>query len=404
LEQVPSHRRALVFLAIYAATVLYICLYPWEFYWSRPAYPLMWLPLTSRFEILDFALNIVLYVPVGAAACLAFGRRTAGMLLAIPLGFALSFGVEWTQRFTFLRVGNLDDLTSNTLGTALGAILTALAWKKLPRSDYGGGIVLAALWIVWNGFLLLPEFSHHALPREGSVAWFSPINAFAGFLALSIALRPRWLALAILALAPIPALIGHPLALGERLLAVAAALALARLISKRAQRNAAAAFAGAREVAAASRAPFRPRDARWLTPALLLWLAFQEFEPFRFTASNDFQWLPFASLFPSDAAVYYPIVSEKAFFYTAIVWMMRFQGASSQEASWIRAVAMPGVVLAAGEAAQCWLPGRTPELTDLALLAGGAFLLWLADTPQAAAHPKYVVQKKASSAVNRREA
>jgi hypothetical protein len=65
---------------------------------------------------------------------------------------------------------------------------------------------------------------------------------------------------------------------------------------------------------------------------------------------------------------------------------------------------MPGVALAAGEAAQCWLPGRTPELTDLALVAGGAFLLWLADTPQAAADRKYSVQKKPSPAVSRREA
>jgi hypothetical protein len=236
------------------------------------------------------------------------------------------------------------------LGTALGAIM-ALAWKKLPRTGYGDGIVLATLWLVWNGFLFLPEFTRHALPREGSVTWFSLMNAFAGFLALSIALRPHWVAPAIFALAPIPVLIGHPFELVERLLAIAAALALARLI--------------------------RPRHARWLAPAFLLWLAFQEFEPFRFTASNDFEWRPFASLFPSDAAVYYPIIFEKAFFYTAIVWLMRFQGAS-----WIRAVAIPGAVLAAGEAAQCWLPGRTPEVTDLALVAAGAFLLWLADTPQ----------------------
>jgi VanZ family protein len=64
------------------------------------------------------------------------------------------------------------------------------------------------------------------------------------------------------------------------------------------------------------------------------------------------------------------------------VWMMRFQRGSHQQGVWIRAVAIPGAVLAAGEAAQCWLPGRTPEVTDLALVAAGAFLLWLADTPQ----------------------
>ena len=38
-------------------------------------------------------------------------------------------------------------------------------------------------------------------------------------------------------------------------------------------------------------------------------------------------------------------------------------------------MAIPAFILAAGESAQRYLPGRTPESTDLALLAAGAFLL-----------------------------
>ena len=39
----------------------------------------------------------------------------------------------------------------------------------------------------------------------------------------------------------------------------------------------------------------------------------------------------------------------------------------------------PGVILFAGELAQCYLPGRTPEITDVILLAAGAVLLKVAE-------------------------
>ncbi len=46
---------------------------------------------------------------------------------------------------------------------------------------------------------------------------------------------------------------------------------------------------------------------------------------------------------------------------------------------WIWALVAPGAILLAGELTQCYLPGRTPETTDLFLLAAGAVLLYLTE-------------------------
>ena len=67
---------------------------------------------------------------------------------------------------------------------------------------------------------------------------------------------------------------------------------------------------------------------------------------------------------------YYGILFGKLFLYTAILCVERKSGMR-----WIWALAAPGAILFAGELAQCYLPGRTPESTDVFLLAAGAVLL-----------------------------
>ena len=106
-------------------------------------------------------------------------------------------------------------------------------------------------------------------------------------------------------------------------------------------------------------------------PLLVAWLAFEELRPFHFHGPpQQFGWLPFVSWFAGASESYYGVIFGKLFFYTAIVWTLR-----ESKLRWLWAVAIPAFVLAAGEAAQCYLPGRTPESTDLTLLAAGAFLL-----------------------------
>ena len=115
-----------------------------------------------------------------------------------------------------------------------------------------------------------------------------------------------------------------------------------------------------------------PRVCRVAAPLFVAWLAFEELRPFHFQGPpQQFGWLPFASWFDGAPESYYGVLFGKLFFYTAIVWTLR-----ESRIRWLWAVAIPAFILVAGEAAECYLPGRTPESTDLTLLAAGAFLLY----------------------------
>jgi VanZ family protein len=117
------------------------------------------------------------------------------------------------------------------------------------------------------------------------------------------------------------------------------------------------------------------RQFRAAAALLLIWLALDELRPFRFqNPPQRFLWLPFESWFVGALESYYGTFFGKLFFYTAILWAERRSGMR-----WIWALVAPGAILFAGELAQRYLPGRTPEITDLVLLAAGAVLLKVAE-------------------------
>ena len=108
---------------------------------------------------------------------------------------------------------------------------------------------------------------------------------------------------------------------------------------------------------------------------LLIWLAVDELRPFQFRGPpQPFSWIPFESWFVGALESYYGTFFGKLFFYTAILWAERRSGMR-----WIWALVAPGAILFAGELAQRYLPGRTPEITDVVLLLAGAVLLNLAE-------------------------
>jgi len=112
-----------------------------------------------------------------------------------------------------------------------------------------------------------------------------------------------------------------------------------------------------------------------ISAVLLVWLAAEELRPFQFQSPpQQFWWIPFQSWFVGAVESYYGTICEKLFLYTAILWLEGWSGIG-----WLWALVAPGAILAAGEFAQRYLPGRTPELTDLALLAAGAVLLKLVE-------------------------
>jgi len=266
------------------------------------AYPvpttLGWIPLVSRGLVLDAVLNVVFYMPLGAAAFLTLRRRPFALAAAAALGGLVSLSVEWMQLSIPTRVGNLADLLTNTIGALLGAMVAWVATSPPVASRLevfeSPGPLIVSLWAIWQGFRLL-------LPRTWSAIELAQESV--GLLILLL-LRVRGMC-------------------------------------------------------------------RIAAPILLAWLAFEELRPFHFSGPpQQFGWLPFISWFAGASESYYGVIFGKLFFYTAIVWILR-----ESKLRWLWAVAIPAFILAAGEVAQRYLPGRTPESTDVALLAAGAFLL-----------------------------
>lgn len=101
----------------------------WELALIFDAYPATdWL----TFNRLEFAANIVMFVPFGLFFVLLLGRGR--WWLAILLGVALSVGIEFVQQFIPSRVSDPRDLVSNSIGAAVGTVLAlALTASKARR-------------------------------------------------------------------------------------------------------------------------------------------------------------------------------------------------------------------------------------------------------------------------------
>lgn len=81
------------------------------------------LPLPAGFTSADaeFALNMLMFAPLGVFAVLLFGAR--GFWLAALTGITLSVGIEWLQEFVPSRVSDPRDLLANGAGAIVGALL-----------------------------------------------------------------------------------------------------------------------------------------------------------------------------------------------------------------------------------------------------------------------------------------
>ena len=296
------NRRAALFLLLYVGAILYLSLYPWRFVSYAGPRTLIWVPLESRRTILDAFLNVVFYMPLGAAALASFRRRGVGAFVAaLGFGTLVSLGMELTQLYIPTRSGNLTDLATNTAGTLLGIVVALVADRPSVasrlRALHSPGVLLLGLWALWQAFLFLPRYG--------------------------------------------PTIDLSHVVVGVAVLALGA---------------------------------FR-RSIRGAAPLLLIWLAFEELRPFHFQSPpQPFWWLPFESWFVGAADSYYGTFFGKLFLYTAILWIERKSGMR-----WIWAFLAPGAILFAGELAQCYLPGRTPETTDVFLLIAGAVLFHLTE-------------------------
>jgi len=361
------NKPASVFFLLYLAAIVYLSLYPFEFLPYSRSLMLFWVDDTSRRVYWDTILNVLFYVPLGAAAVVAVGRSVPAWIASVLTATLLSFAIEMAQLFIPGRYGNLRDLVANACGAAVGATAACLlldprmARRIAPSLESARwrvsstGALFLGLWMLWQAFPFVPTVSlYRAWEQVRQIDWSwaaSGITAgrsFFGFymLALVVGAKSRWVPLAFLVLPAQVFLLN--------------------------QRVSPAAIVGALAGWGAARVIVMPRLAAC---ALVVWLGVEEFRPFRFGAeSRTFTWAPFQSWFDGASEANYPGYFSKTFLYTSVVWALRRCGLG-----WTASVLVPAVLLAVGEWAQRSLEGRTPETTDLVLLAAGALLLKLCE-------------------------
>lgn len=355
--------RALVFFGLYVCAIAYLSLYPWQLSTNPGSYSLVWEPVVGRRQILDTVLNVFFYVPLGASLVLAVRPRKLGWILAVLAGCGLSFLIESLQLRALYRHGTWNDFTTNSLGTIAGATAAYVVARsqgrsrRLAKSTARKAISLWSLqptqtmflilWILWQAFPFIPAIALSRLTQPTVTwSWRTGAEVFLGFTALrAVVGNSPWLLIACAILPAQAFLVDRSLSVTALIGALLGYFA-ARLVDSR--MPAALAF------------------------ALPVWLAYEEFRPFQFVREpQPFTWAPFDSWFAVVAdSSYYPIIFWKLYIYTATVWSLRASGWR-----WLFAVGLPALILSSGEWAQVYLPGRTPETTDVVVLGIGAVLL-----------------------------
>ncbi|MGM9473818.1 VanZ family protein [Pseudarthrobacter sp. YS3] len=86
-----------------------------------------------NYQFVEASANVVLFIPLGAVASLAFVEKRWWQIGA--LGLTASGAMELGQ-FLFLhdRFASLQDLVTNTVGAVIGALLAAEALKRIQAS------------------------------------------------------------------------------------------------------------------------------------------------------------------------------------------------------------------------------------------------------------------------------
>jgi VanZ family protein len=358
------------FLLLIVAIVAYGSLYPWNFEFTSAAgdpvrillhgWPGEW----NRYVLRDIVLNVIIYMPLGLVAVLAFRRRrsrTLAAAAAIACGFLLSVSMELLQVYVPSRDPSLLDVLTNTLGAAAGAgfaIYFEGGIRQLMERRAGqfraAATLLLLVWAVSELYPLFPEIGRSHLRQELALlfhrrglsiveTWANAAEWFAAGLALdAVFARMRTFGLAV-AMLCVPAqlfIAGRSLTLAE----IAGAL-LALTLWHFVRRDA---------------------RARWCAWMLGSAIFLRQLQPFYFLAvPQPFSWIPFAATLESSREAATVIITRKAFDYGALIWALRCTGEP-----FVRAGLAVAAALAATEAIQTYLPGRSPEITDplLALL------------------------------------
>lgn len=357
---------ALRFFLAYTAFIVYLCLFPWALRESAPGPLFIWNWPTGRTVIVDIFLNVGLYVPLGISCAMAFPGRFRA-LVVIALSFAISGSVEYVQTLVVGRVSSLFDLVANVSGAIAGLAATPILLKfgshegdrlRAAKLDYSSTI-LFCLFVFGHLFPFIPRYrlphlldavnSITRLPTLASVT-FTLVTFGCAALLVRRVFRPSlpWqlsMAAFVLFLMTRPLFVSRHFTGVDYLVA-----ALGVIIGSTMHQGVAV---------------------RLLAVAFPFVLILREFYPFELSSTpQTFAWIPFSAFFSLEPTHVIQIFAEKLFLYGATIYVLAERGVSLR---WATGLLM--VFLAAGEAVQRFLPGRTPETSDIFLAAGIGLLL-----------------------------
>jgi len=199
-----SHFAAPLLLAVLTGLIVYASLYPFRFAADGPSLGAALGGLTwARASRGDMFNNVLLYAPFGFCVALVFEPRwgrVAGIVAGSVLGASLSLGLELLQASVAPRVPSLTDLSLNTAGSFVGAVLGsgfyALGSRMAPQAAPRGrsaavALAILALWLLERLWPLIPEPGLRQLklavrplltPR---VEWTELVGYFIGWLVVA---------------------------------------------------------------------------------------------------------------------------------------------------------------------------------------------------------------------------
>jgi VanZ family protein len=112
--------------------IVVVTTYPWTVSWGDARWDrVIWIPFQKMRVSLDALANIALYVPFGFSYVQSRLRvRQGEFITAAILAALLSVSCEFYQVFNHNRFPSMTDVTSNTVGGMIGALIAG----KLPVS------------------------------------------------------------------------------------------------------------------------------------------------------------------------------------------------------------------------------------------------------------------------------
>ena len=238
------------FLLLYACGIVYLSLYPFHFA-ARSGYPLFfWVALDARRQIFDFLVNVLFYIPLGAALLALLGGGFRALPAAVASGTLLSVAIECIQYWTPGRYNTLNDVVSNCLGTVIGAVIAGLLYRPLIANwlerlsqikewqlSATQGLFLLE-WFLWQDFPFFPAFALLKVSHAASVLLHPDWDVLliaqtaAGFAVLAIVLsRSYWCWVAVAAVGGQIVLLDRTLSM-TTIIGIAAGFLLAKTLPR----------------------------------------------------------------------------------------------------------------------------------------------------------------------------